>query len=60
MNEKGKHVQCFDGNFLLAEAEVVMTTLLSSLYMKFLSLEKLWYFTSIYIINGFSQWWKWL
>ena len=31
MNEKGKHVQCFDGNFLLAETEVVMTTLLSSL-----------------------------
>lgn len=31
MNEKGKHVQCFDGNFLLAETEVVMKTLLSSL-----------------------------
>lgn len=31
MNEKSKHIQCFDGNFLLAETEVVMTTLLSSL-----------------------------
>lgn len=31
MNEKGKHVQCFDGNFLLAKTEVVMTTLLCSL-----------------------------
>ena len=30
MNEKGKRARCYDGNFLLAETEEVMTTLISS------------------------------
>ena len=29
MNENGKCVQCCDGNFLFAETEVVMTTVIS-------------------------------
>ena len=31
MNEKGKHVRCGDCNFLLAETEVALMTLISSL-----------------------------
>ena len=60
MNNKDRHARCCDDNFLLAEAEVVMTTLtysqlkitiVSSLNKKFSILEKSWYFIGIYIIN---------
>ena len=56
MNERGKRARCCDGNFLLAETEVVMTTLISlkrvsSLDTKFSSLEIFWYFIGIYKIN---------
>ena len=30
MNEKGKRARCCDGNFLLAETILVMTTVISS------------------------------
>ena len=30
MNEKGKRARCCDGNFLLAETELVMTTVMSA------------------------------
>ena len=55
---------CCDGNFLLAETKVVMTTLISShvknknnfvssLDIKFSSLEKSWYFIGLYIMMSF-------
>ena len=60
MNEKGKRVRCFDGNFLLADTEVVMTTFISSHvkdknsiftgYEIFVS-GKSWYFIGSFIIK---------